>query len=141
LDIVRFRGTPYDVERMIRATAARDGYETECVLEQEPGASGKIMMEYYVSNVLDGYSVRTIRTSGTKAQRSMPFSSQAQAGNVWLVRGPWLGDYFDELEAFPMGRHDDMVDASALAYLALVEGRGLTDAGDDIRNLFAWRSS
>ncbi len=35
-----------------------------------------------------------------------------EAGQVFLPKdAPWLGDFFDELLAFPKGRHDDQVDS------------------------------
>jgi hypothetical protein len=38
---------------------------------------------------------------------------------VALVRGPWNKDYLDEIETFPLGSHDDQVDASSGAFLDL----------------------
>jgi phage terminase large subunit-like protein len=34
-------------------------------------------------------------------------------GNVLLVLGAWKKDFLDELEVFPLGTHDDQVDAAA----------------------------
>ena len=35
-----------------------------------------------------------------------------EAGQVFLPKdAPWLGDFLDELLAFPTGRHDDQVDS------------------------------
>jgi predicted phage terminase large subunit-like protein len=45
-----------------------------------------------------------------------PFSSQAQAGNVVIVKGPWNTDYFNSMEGFPEGDHDDDADATSGAY-------------------------
>ena len=36
-----------------------------------------------------------------------------------LVRGPWLGPFLDEVEAFPLGGHDDQVDAMSGAMMRL----------------------
>src|SRR5262249_40727045 len=46
-------------------------------------------------------------------------SSMAEAGNVGLLRAPWNTAYLDELASFPQGQHDDMVDASSLAFTQL----------------------
>ncbi len=63
-----------------------------------------------------------IRSTGSKAERAGPVSSQSEAGNVRLVRGVWIGDFLDELEGFPEGSHDDQVDAFSGAYNQLVAG-------------------
>jgi len=48
--------------------------------------------------------------------RANPVSSQAEAGNVKLVRGKWINDFLDEAELFPYGAHDDQVDAVSGAF-------------------------
>jgi len=48
-------------------------------------------------------------------------SSAAERGNVRLVHGRWIGDFLDELEAFPLGSHDDQVDALSGAVTKLLE--------------------
>jgi predicted phage terminase large subunit-like protein len=60
---------------------------------------------------LPGYAVKGVRSTGSKAERAAPVSSAAEAGNVKLLRGAWIGAFLDEAEAFPNGAHDDMVDA------------------------------
>ena len=65
-----------------------------------------------------------IRETGDKVTRAMPVSSQAEIGNVSVVKGPWLTAFFDEIEAFPYGAHDDQVDAMSGALMQLIQGRG-----------------
>ena len=39
-------------------------------------------------------------------------TAKIEAGQVFLPKdAPWLGDFLDELLAFPNGRHDDQVDS------------------------------
>src|SRR5262249_18454240 len=73
-----------------------------------------------------GHSIRADKVTGSKEVRAEPFASQAEAGNVRLVRGPWNGAYLDELTSFPNGAHDDAVDASSGAFgkLALARPAG-----------------
>jgi predicted phage terminase large subunit-like protein len=58
--------------------------------------------------------------TGKKEVRAAPFASQAEAGNVVLVAGPWNEAFLSEVEVFPAGRHDDQVDAAAGAFDQLV---------------------
>jgi phage terminase large subunit-like protein len=54
------------------------------------------------------------RETGDKVTRAGPASSQAEVGNIKVVRGAWNEAFFSELENFPSERgHDDQVDALA----------------------------
>lgn len=116
--VIRQRVGPGDVEALVCQTAATDGYGIPIVMEQEPGSSGKLFTSNMIRR-LSGFTVKAEKATGDKVQRAMPFLSQAQAGNVKLVRGGWCSDLLDELAAFPVGSHDDQVDATALAFNAL----------------------
>lgn len=143
LHVMRFQGTPSDVERTIKSVAKSDAAKynegVEIYMEQEPGASGKTMIESYMFNVLAGYYFQGIRSTGPKPVRAAPLSSMAQARNVKIVRGKYLSDFFDELESFPYGAHDDQVDATAGAFNQLTIGGELRPASDRIRSIFSYR--
>jgi len=119
VDVQRMRGTPGEVERLVNQTARMDGISTQIVIEQEPGASGVNTIHHYVTRILPDYTVRGQRSTGSKVERAGPVSSQAEAGNIRLYRGPWLGPFLDEVEAFPLGGHDDQVDALSGAMMRL----------------------
>ena len=36
-----------------------------------------------------------------------------------MLRGAWIGPFLDEVEAFPVGSHDDQVDALSGAFMVL----------------------
>ena len=122
-DIQRMRGSPAEVEARIHQTAMMDGAGTQIVIEQEPGASGVNTIHHYVTRVLADFTVRGQRSTGSKVERAGPVSSQAEVGNVRLYRGPWVGAFLDEVEAFPLGGHDDQVDALSGAMMRLRGGR------------------
>jgi predicted phage terminase large subunit-like protein len=107
-------------DRRIRATAERDGRQVRIQGEQEPGAAGKDAKAAF-ARLLEGYIFGVKPASGEKTVKAGPFAAQAEAGNVRLVKGPWNRAYLDELTSFPTGRHDDQVDATAIAYNALVQ--------------------
>lgn len=110
-DVRRWRDTPAGNEQRIYTTACADGRRTLIRMEHEPGASGKSLISHYARNVLVGFSFAGDRPSGDKAERAGPFASAAQQGNVKLVEGTWIGDFLDEVCAFPMGAHMDQVDS------------------------------
>ncbi|MGV3724601.1 MAG: phage terminase large subunit [Actinomycetota bacterium] len=117
----RERGTPQAVQRLVSSTAALDGRTVPIWMEEEGGSSGKTVIDHYTRKVLSGYTFRGIRSTGDKVTRAAPVSSQAEAGNIKLLRGNWLLPFLDEVGAFPTpGVHDDQVDAlsGALAMLS-----------------------
>lgn len=119
LDIRRMRGSPQAVKAMVRQTAQMDGPDVEIFVEQEPGSSGKIVVDDF-KRALMGYVVRGNRETGDKASRARPVASQAEIGNVWLIDAAWTREYLDEMEAFPYGAHDDQVDGTSGAFNKLV---------------------
>lgn len=128
VDIRRIRGRPAQVEALVRQTAELD--ET-CMglkhvgiyMEQEPGSSGVNTIDHYARNVLAGFTFRGHRATGSKELRAAPVSSAAEAGNVKLVRDPWINDFLEEMEAFPESRYKDQVDAVSGAFNTLTKKR------------------
>jgi predicted phage terminase large subunit-like protein len=110
-DQVAFRMGTYDSEDIIRQTAQLDGRDTIVVIEREPGSSGKYTIDHFRRVVLPGFAVYEIVPTKSKTVRALQFQSHAQAGNISIVNGSWLEDFFEELEMFPEGEHDDRVDS------------------------------
>ena len=61
--------------------------------------------------------------TGAKLVRAMPVASQANAGNLSVLRGGWNRAFVEELAAFPAGRCDDQVDALSRAF-GMLQGGG-----------------
>lgn len=121
-DVRHKQGTPQQVEAMLTQTAALDTMLVPVRIEQEPGASGKTLIDYYV-RALVGYDIAGDKKSTNKVVRAQPVSSQAEAGNFYIVRGPWVTPFLDEAEAFPNGAHDDQVDAVSGAFHSLLNDK------------------
>ena len=115
LDHRRLRATPAGVERFLANTAAEDGDGVEIALPQDPGQAGKSQAAALV-RALEGFTVRATPESGDKVTRFGPFSAQAEAGNVYVLRAPWNETWFASLEAFPTAPHDDDADATSRAF-------------------------
>jgi predicted phage terminase large subunit-like protein len=120
LDVRRMRGTPQATEDLVRQTAELDGRDVPIRMEQEPGSSGVQAIDYYTRQVLAGFAFRGVRSTGPKEARAAPVSSQAEAGNIKLWRGAWIGAFLDEAAAFGLpGVHDDQIDALSGAFAEL----------------------
>jgi predicted phage terminase large subunit-like protein len=123
LDVKRFRGSPSQVQRTVRATAEADGKQVEIVMEREPGSAGVTVVDFFL-RLLSGWNFHGVRSTGSKADRATPLAAQAEGGKVFILRGPYLEDVLLEMELFPFsGRHDDIVDSASLAFSRLAEGQ------------------
>ena len=125
LDVKRARVKGEKVEQLIAQTAYEDGHAVPIRMEQEPGSSGKALVDQYARYVLPGYDFVGMRSTGDKVTRARPFAAALANGNVRAVRGAWLTDWLDELSTFPEAcNHDDQVDSAAGAFTHLT-GLGL----------------
>lgn len=124
-DVKHIRKNANDVRKAVLSAATLDKVRYKNVkitVPQDPGQAGKEQANSYVK-MLAGHPIETIRPTGSKENRANPFASQVQAGNVLMLRGDWNEEYLAELESFPDGSHDDMVDASSDAFNKLSEVR------------------
>lgn len=114
LDATWDRKSPGKVEELVKNTAMQDGRECEVFFEEEGGASGKTNTFNYKTKVLEGFVSHGIRSTGSKELRAHIASSQAEAGNIGILKACWNDGYFGFLEPFPSAKvHDDPVDATS----------------------------
>lgn len=114
-DMRSMRNRPLAVRQLMRTTAELDGAETSIALFRDPGSAG-VDEEASSIELLAGFDVHSGPATGDKVARARPFSAQVEAGNVYLVRGPWNEEFIQEFEDFPEGSHDDAVDAGSSAF-------------------------
>jgi predicted phage terminase large subunit-like protein len=126
-DLRSMRDTPGQVERLITATASHDSTTVKVVSQQDPGSAGVSERDHFI-RMLAGYDVGTMLTSKDKLTRAKPVSAQAEAGNIFVLRAPWNEEFFSELENFPDGAHDDIVDVLSGAFNESCGGLSLMDA-------------
>ncbi len=119
-DLVRIQQTPLGVQSAIKNTASRDGVYVRIGIEQDPGQAGISEADYLIRS-LEGFIVKPYRTTKDKITRASPVSSQAEAGNIKVLQASWNEEFFRELENFPDGAHDDIVDALSGAFGMLTE--------------------
>lgn len=120
VDSVKDWLSPAGVRALLKNTATQDGRETGISLPQDPGQAGKDQKESLAKH-MTGFNVRFSPESGDKPTRFAPFSAQAEAGNVKVLRGAWNDAWFTALEGFPEAKHDDEADSTSRAFNALAE--------------------
>lgn len=84
-------------------------------MSTDPGQAGKDQSQSYIK-MLAGFSVNSVRESGSKEARAEPFAAQWQAGNVKVVAGPWTEALLGQYESFPESKFKDLVDAGSNAF-------------------------
>jgi len=118
LHVKRGRFGPGELRTKIETVAGEDGYEVMIRIPQDPGQAGKVQIKDIISH-LPGYNARGELQTGSKETRADAFASQVENGNVYIVNGPWVNDYVEELRFFPFSKYKDQVDASSTAFNTL----------------------
>ena len=122
LHMARFRGAPGTVELKMKNIAEMDTRFIKIMIEQDPGAAGIIAFEHLRDDVLNGFTVENIKTTGDKQVRARPASAQVQLGRVYIPTDTnWAWIFLQEAAKFPFGAHDDAVDAFATAMNGLIK--------------------
>jgi predicted phage terminase large subunit-like protein len=121
-DMVRGQWSAHARNEVILQTAQMDkqtyGDTVHTVIEQPPGLAKEATDT--VVRMLAGFNVYADKVMKDKVSRAEPFAAQCEARNVKVVTGSYLNAYFQELESFPLGKHDDQVDASSGSFNRLV---------------------
>ena len=124
LDVWRAQLRAPDVKDAIIANAQKDGKGVPVRLEAEK--AGIIQLDYLLrEKALRGYGLDAKAPQGDKYTRATPLAARVKAGKVYLVKAAWNKAFLDEVSVFPMGGHDDQVDAASGAYDYLSEDQML----------------
>lgn len=132
--VVRIRALPGKVEEKLLEIAEMDGSGVEISLPQDPGQAGKSQVSY-LAKQLAGFTVHFSVESGDKETRAGPVSSQAEAGNVRMVRGIWNDKFIEEATLFPNSEFKDQIDALSRAFhrvLAKSKGKKLIAGPEEV---------
>lgn len=123
-DVVRVRAEPAQIEKVMKATALKDGPRIPQVIEKESGSAGKFAMRDIRHRIFKKSPVFEVPPTGNKMTRARLAASLVAADAFELHPGPWNNDFVSELVGFPTGKHDDQVDAVSHAVHWLVRTGG-----------------
>lgn len=118
LDIVRGQWDTGTREDIMLQTACADGPDVDIILEIEGAAGGKDSWVMTTKNLI-GFNVKGVRPTTNKVRRADTFSVQVNIGNVKMVAGEWNRACLEEMQHFPGGHNDDIVDALSMAFSGL----------------------
>lgn len=119
-DVARDQLSPAGVQALITSCAKADGKKCAIREEREGGGSGKAVTQARATSLV-GYDYAEILPGSDKVTRSKSLRTQVEAGNVYLLRGPWNEAFIAELCAFPTADHDDQVDGASCSFQGLIE--------------------
>jgi predicted phage terminase large subunit-like protein len=89
-------------------------------LFQELRRTGMVLQEYMPH-----------RGSGNKYARLQSVADIVAAGIVWVPETRWAEELVEEIAAFPVGSHDDLVDSTVIALMRFRQGGFLQLKSDD----------
>ncbi len=116
LDITKERLSPAKVETMIINTARQDGISVVQKCFQDPGSAGVNEKDNFIK-MLSGFVVDVEKISMNKETAAKPASAQAEHGNISIYKDCRNKElFYVEAEDFPVGSHDDMIDAFTGAF-------------------------
>lgn len=123
-DVRRIQASEAGVDEEIRARTRADGPGVIVRIPQDPGQAGKgqAVRREGIARKAGSSDVRVQTVTGSKVIRASGLASAAELGQVFLIEGDWNQAFIDELCAFPLGAHDDQVDAAADAFNELEGG-------------------
>jgi len=107
-DMIRDRLSPAKVERTFVNTTKQDGKEVIQRIPLDPSAGKKVVDDF--KKLIRGYPLKIEKPIKDKETRTLPASKLAEDGFIKIIRADWNGVFLDELENFPIGNHDDIVD-------------------------------
>lgn len=111
--IIRFAQTDYlefpELCKMIVSFAHLHGYTNRSIIEVEPKASGKSLVQTLRKetnlNIKEG-----VPPAKDKIARVKDVSPIIESGRVKLIKGSWNDNFLDEVSMFPNAEHDELVD-------------------------------
>jgi predicted phage terminase large subunit-like protein len=113
LDQVRGRYSFVDTCMKLRSLSARWPQASAKYVEDKANGTAVINQ---LSRTVPG--LIPVEPDGSKTARALAVSPFVEAGNVWLPTpeiAPWVDDLIEECAGFPLGTHDDQVDALSQA--------------------------
>lgn len=107
----------YIIERMSAEPDTEHGIE-------DAGHGRAVVQDLRGIRSLSHRPLRSIRVESDKLTRALAWLNLAEEGRIYLVRGPWIDEFVDEVCSFPAGRHDDQIDAVSLAVRMIADNVG-----------------
>jgi len=108
---------------LIADVARRDGPYVTVVIEEEPGSGGKNQvaeLRSYFKQFPELANHKVIGQRPTdRALEANFWFGLASAGKVYLIRGPWIQKFLEQVDGFLQMSHDDRITSTSGAFRSL----------------------
>jgi len=110
-----------DLKHVLKRTAASDTTNIPILIETgTKGGAAKFLYNEY-EDFLTGYRTQQSEPIGSKVDRAMPFKDAINDGKIHIaiMDDKLRGILIEQMKSFPLGAHDDIIDALSYGYLEL----------------------
>ena len=117
-----------DLKHVLKQTAKADSANIPILIETGPkGGAAKFLYDEY-DEYLTGYRTQQSEPIGSKVDRAMPFKDAINDGKIHIAitNDKLRGKLLEQLKSFPLGAHDDIIDALSYGYLELKDKKDPT---------------
>jgi predicted phage terminase large subunit-like protein len=107
-----------DLKKHLKQTARQDTTNIPILIETgTKGGAAKFLYNEY-DEYLEGYRTSQSEPIGSKVDRATPFKDAINDGKIHIaiMNDNMRGALIEQLKSFPLGTHDDIIDAMAYAY-------------------------
>lgn len=107
-----------DLKKHLKQTARQDTSNIPILIETgTKGGAAKFLYNEY-DEYLEGYRTEQSEPIGSKVDRATPFKDAINDGEIHIaiINDEMRGKLIEQLKSFPLGKHDDIIDAIAYAY-------------------------
>ena len=106
------------LNQVLRSTARLDTPNTPILIETgTSGGASKFYFQELKKNYLQGYNATQSEPIGSKVDRAAPLRDAILDGKIIInINDETRSRVIEQLKAFPLGKHDDIVDAISYAY-------------------------
>ena len=114
------------LNNILKSTAYLDTPNTPILIETgTSGGASKFYFQELKKNYLQGYNVKQSEPIGSKEDRAAPLRDAILDGKIIInVDDETRSRVIEQLKSFPLGAHDDIVDAISYAYNHLTSFEG-----------------
>lgn len=107
-------------------------WSPNAVLIEDQNNGATLLQDLGATEIANRHPLIGIRPKDDKPTRFARVTPMIEAGRVWVpnpsVAAPWVADFEEEIGTFPLGHHDDMVDALS-QFLNWIRKETLTVSG------------
>ena len=109
------------LKNILKSTAYLDTPNTPILIETgTTGGASEFLFKEYRDNYLTGYNVKQSKPIGSKVDRATPFRDAILDGKIIIdLPDEQREKLIRQLQSFPLGAHDDIIDACSYAYTEL----------------------